>query len=263
MHQTPPPVAPRLLAPIGHGSRRQVLIRLGQTLASVAGLAPWISYAQSPEAQLLQARDALLGRSAQQGRLLRGSALDERVQRLAGPILSASRALQPDWVLSRWRIDLVTTERSDGLNILNFGAQDLLIEWPQDPSFDLPDRLLVALLAHGVAHGLRGHAREAVLWPSAGAAGAQAEAIADLGRLSVGPRFEVIAEREADRDTTELLARAGHEPRLAWTLRETLGALRSPSAWRLTHPDPPQAREAIERFAARVAPLVGVGGPRP
>jgi hypothetical protein len=265
-------------------------VALGQPTPSDRQVAPADRLPVTPERLrtsaadlLIQARDTVLTLAAKEGRLLAGSGLDERVQRLAGPVLRAAEALRPDWALTRWRIDLVATARPDGLNILVFGTQDLLLQWPARAGFDIPDPLLAALLAHGVAHGVRDHARESVRWPAAtSSAGAQArpEATAEVRRaLLEGPRFEVIAEREADRDTTELLARAGLDPHLAWTLRDTLAPSRSPfsgqhgrvsaadaarpSAWALTHPEPPQARAAIERFAARVGPLVGRVTSRP
>jgi hypothetical protein len=239
------------------GARRAALRRLGGAcagaLTSVLVSTPARSAAApstaapsvAPEALLGQAREALLSEAAQTGRLLSHSRLAQRVQALAEPVLRASLALRPDWPQSGWRIDLVAAPQAEGVNLMVFGRQDLVIQWPQRPEFELPEPLLSALIAHGVAHGLRDHAREALRW-------------SELARvdLRAGPRFELIAEREADRDTTELLARAGLEPGLAWTLREALTGAPGPrSAWSLTHPEPPQAKEAIERFAARVAPL--------
>jgi predicted Zn-dependent protease len=105
----------------------------------------------------------------------------------------------------------------------------------------LDDDLLSALLAHGLAHGLRDHALETE-WIAAGL-----------------PRFTPIQEREADRDTCEILARAGMDPMLAWHLRARMAqGLPQPASahdWAQRHPDPPQARQSIAAFAARVRPL--------
>lgn len=237
---------------------------------------PWAIRRARRQADLARAHQALLEQAAREGRLLTGSTFGQSVQRLADPIFAASRAIRPDWPSSGWRLDVVVTADPQGTNVLTFGRQELVVLWPAGKEMTaspgsnalaLTD-LLAALIAHGVAHGLREHALET-------------DALAD-GL----PGYDQIAEREADRDTTELLARAGSAPRLAWTLRDTLSrdtlsretpardmpareavsrdmhggeraALRT--AWSRTHPEPSQAREAIERFSQRVSPLQGIG----
>ena len=191
------------------------------------------------EAVLAAAHPALLENAREQGRLLSAEPLGVRMLRLAEPLKRAAGSVREGRTPSSWPIDVIRAQIKGVADILPMAPVGLVVVLP-DPT-GLDDALLSALLAHGLAHGLRDHALETE-WIAAGV-----------------PRFTPIQEREADRDTCEILARAGLDPMLAWHLRARMAQGMPPPAsahdWAQRHPDPPQARQSIEAFAARVRPL--------
>ncbi|MFZ9407255.1 MAG: hypothetical protein ACO26U_09180 [Burkholderiaceae bacterium] len=192
-------------------------------------------------ARLEEIRQGLLVRARAQGRWMTDSPLGERILRLSAPLLEAAREVRPERADSAGPIDVILMDTNGVADVLPMAPAGVILVLPVQASApDLGDPLLSALLAHGIAHGLRDHALETE-WLDA-----------------AGPRFTPIQEREADRDTCELLARAGLDPMLAWDLRARLAQGSRPTPptdWGRRHPDPPGARQSIEAFAARVKPL--------
>lgn len=211
------------------------------------------------EALLKAARERLLARAEASGRVVTHLALGDRMRRLAGPLVRAAQAVRAEALANEWPIDVLVG--SEGADVIPLLPVSLVIVLPLNPPGPRSDDLLSALIAHGLAHGLRDHALEA-------------------DTLKDGlPWFSAIQEREADRDTCEILARSGLDPMLAWRLRDALAQAHegsqsnSPSGgdslrggagrtgersgllWTLRHPDPPRAQQAITSFAARVEPL--------
>lgn len=260
-----------------HRSRRTVTLGL----ASVFGLSacapstgprlvplPPVSRPEPPplsqrrserEALLRTARDRLLAVAAAQGQLLTQSALGDRVRRLASPLQMAAQAVRAEARARDWPIEVLAGK--EGADVIPLLPLSLVIVLPVNDGAAVSDDLLSALIAHGLAHGLRDHALEA-------------------DTLKDGlPWFSAIQEREADRDTCEILARSGLDPMLAWRLRDALAQApedsrsnspsggvslrggpgrtgeRSGLVWTLRHPDPPRAQQAIASFSARVEPL--------
>lgn len=200
------------------------------------------------EVVLAAAHTGLLQTAREQGRLLSAGPLGARLLRLAEPLQRAAQSVRRARAPSSWPIDVIRTEITGVADILPMVPSGLVVVLPLLPGqadhsdlTGLDDNLLSALLAHGLAHGLRDHALETE-WIAAGM-----------------PRFTPIQEREADRDTCEILARAGMDPLLAWHLRARMAqGLPQPASahdWAQRHPDPPQARQSIEAFVARVRPL--------
>lgn len=209
------------------------------------------------------ARDRVLARAAAHGQLLTQSALGDRIRRLAAPLIPAAGAVRAEALTTPWPIDVIAGDlvgqaQSEGgqpnldqvsmdsgimaADVIPLMPVSLVIVLPADHHVALPEGLLSALIAHGLAHGLRDHPLETDLL------------------IDGLPGFSAIQEREADRDTCEILARAGLDPRLAWQLRQIWEPTdppggRSTGPWPRRHPDPPHARQAIESFAARVDPL--------
>jgi hypothetical protein len=185
------------------------------------------------EALLRAARERLIGQADPRGQLATRSALGDRIRSLAAPLQHAARALRAEAPTSDWPIDVLAGEpSSEAADVIPLLPVSLVIVLPANHPIARSDDVLSALIAHGLAHGLRDHALETEV-------------------LKDGlPWFSPIEEREADRDTCEILARAGLDPLLAWRLR---------SAWRTErHPEPPRARQAIESFSARVESLRAV-----
>ena len=140
------------------------------------------------------------------------------------------------------------------------------------PGESNPDAALAVALAHEMAHLIRDHPRERL-------ARARASGLPDEAAVLLSHPHDRVHEDEADRLAMELLARAGFEPGLApgfWSKALT-GALAAPVSavprWRAwmpgatpaaVRPDPFAARHPshpgrladLDRYAARLQPLV-------
>jgi len=207
------------------------------------------------EALLRASHTHLISLAAAHQQLANQSALAERIRHLAIPLRSAVEAIRADSSSTSWPIDVVVT--GEGADVIPLLPASLVLVIDADHPVVQSGDLLSALIAHGLAHGLRDHALEAD------------------GLIDGLPQFSLIQEREADRDTCEILARAGLEPMLAWHLRKALvraadgstsNGLTRPARtdpfgagqsqqWARRHPAPPRAQQSIESFAARVEPL--------
>lgn len=241
---------------------------------------PPLSQRRSERVILLKAlRERLLAHAATNGQVLTNATLGDRVRQLAAPLRVAARAVRAGAIATEWPIDILggglripegslaisqppsrstVLQFGEGADVIPLQPVSLVLVLPDPDPFLGSDDLLSALIAHGLAHGLRDHALES-----------------DIQKDGL-PGFSAIQEREADRDTCEILARAGLDPLLAGRLRSTQTqqaqghlapvrplhqqqsgrpVMQRVANWSNRHPDPPHAQQAIELFAARVEPL--------
>jgi len=129
----------------------------------------------------------------------------------------------------------------------------------------LSDDELAALLAHEMAHTLRGHGRdralryrEKAIANGATPAEANARFVEQAVDVLVLPPYPHPLETEADRVAIELAARAGYDPRAAIGLWEKMlrVANESPApAWLATHPAYPNRIRDLRALAQKALPL--------
>lgn len=214
----------------------------------------------------------ILVEAAARGALDTDPAATGRVRAIVKRLAAAARVFRGEASGWDWQVHVV---RSDDLDAWALPGGKVAVGERLVSTADLSDDELAALLAHALAHALRGHAAErATEQLDRGVraiAGAQAFGIAVTGddaqralraaAMLPGTRAQEI---EADRIGVELAARAGFDPRAALSMRRKLAALGSGAAqpaWLARHPFSSDRIEELQTYAQRAMPLYE-GAPR-
>jgi predicted Zn-dependent protease len=218
------------------------------------------------EASAARIHRGVIEQARQQGTLDADPALTARVQALAARLIAVSAAVHAPPLEWAWQVHVIRSDRLDawclpgGLIVVHSGLLTDLA---------LTDAELAVLLAHDMAHALRGHAREQAQARVVASQPVSARAAADtpptpdalLDRwLDPGddslPNSRAF-EAEADRIGLELAARAGFDPRAALSLAQKMeqGAGTGRPAWLVNHPPTADQRARLEALAARLMPL--------
>ena len=183
-----------------------------------------------------------LQRQREAGTLNADPALTRRVRDAAARLVAAVPALRPDAAGWPWETNLVQASVFDA-RALAGGKILVRIAPGAQPALD--DDELAAVLAHEIAHLLRGHPAERMpLRP-----GAAGEALAPYLRVH---------ESEADRIGVELAARAGFDPRATlsfWKKMSALGDGGAAPAWLAAHPWTEARSRDLPAFVSRAVPL--------
>ena len=173
------------------------------------------------------------------------------------------RADARDWA---WQAHVI---RSDDLDAWSLPGGKIAVDERLATAAGLTDDELAALLAHAIAHALRGHGAERATEQADRRAPADAAAQAfgipvtgSSAQLALRAAAMLPASRaqeiEADRIGVELAARAGFDPRAATSMRRKLaaqGSTRVPPAWLARHPLTADRLEELQTYAQRALPL--------
>jgi len=175
--------------------------------------------------------------------------MGERLRTIVRRLIAASGALSaeaPGWP---WEVHVIDQAPLDAWCL---PGGKIAVHRPLLTGLQLDDDETAALLAHAMAHALRGHALER----------AQADATGDLDRLAfrsaVDLPYSRAHESEADRLGIELAARAGYSPRAAvglWRKATALASTGVPVRWLVIHPWMASREEDIDAVSRRVMPL--------
>ena len=176
-------------------------------------------------------------------------ALKERLLAIAQRLISASGALRaeaPGWP---WEFHLIDRAPLDAWCL---PGGKIAVHSPLVTRLGLDDDEFAALLAHAMAHALRGHPLER----------AQTDTATDSSGLDLasvaGRPYSRAHESEADRLGVELAARAGYSPQAATGLWRKAAALAGTGVqvrWLIKHPWMPSRQDELEAVARRVMPL--------
>lgn len=213
-----------------------------------------------------QAYRQLVADSAGRGMLDADPAATGRVRAIVKRLTAAAGVFRAEATGWDWQVHVM---RSDDLDAWALPGGKVAVGERLVSATDMSDDELAALLAHALAHALRGHAAErATEQLDRGVrtiAGAQAFGIPVTGddaqralraaAMLPGTRAQEI---EADRIGVELAARAGFDPRAALSMRRKLAALGSGAAqpaWLARHPFSSDRLEELQTYAQRAMPL--------
>lgn len=218
------------------------------------------------------------GDLAWQALLARGTIADEqllgRLARVASRLRAGAVAVAPPVAGWRTEVGIVAGAGPDAWCLPDgrCAITPAMAALGTRPGETNPDEVLAAALAHEMAHLIRDHPRERL-------ARARAGGLVDEAAVLLSHPHDRVHEDEADRLAAELLARAGFDPRIAnafWTKALT-GAVAvrapAPARWRAwlagaapatARPDPFAVRHPshadrlpdLDRYAARLAPLL-------
>jgi len=205
------------------------------------------------QAQLQQGADEayarLIARAAADGVLDTDPAMNQRVQAIVKRLIAASGALRADAPAWSWELHVINQAPLDAWCL---SGGKMAVHAPLLSRLELDDDEAAALLAHAMAHALRGHALER----------AQVAATGDLDRLAfsaaAGLPYSRALESEADRLGIELAARAGYSPLAAaglWRKATALANSGGQVRWLEIHPWTASRQEDIDAVARRVMPL--------
>jgi len=205
------------------------------------------------QAQLQRGTDEvyarLIARAAADGVLDTDPAVNARVQAIVKRLIAASGAMRADAPAWSWDAHVIDQAPLDAWCL---SGGKMAVHAPLLSRLELEDDEVAALLAHAIAHALRGHALER----------AQADPTSDLDRLAfssaAGLPFSRAHESEADRLGLELAARAGFSPQAATGLWRKARALASTGVqvrWLVIHPWTASREDDLDLVARRVMPL--------
>jgi predicted Zn-dependent protease len=196
-----------------------------------------------------EAYAGLIARAAAEGVLDNDPAMTTRLRAIARRLIAASGALSPEAPGWPWEVHVLDQAPLDAWCL---PGGKIAVHTPLLTGLQLDDDETAALLAHAMAHILRGHSLER----------AQVEAPDDLDPLafrSVARKpYSRAHESEADRLGIELAARAGYSPLAAAGLWRKATALASTGVevrWLAVHPWTASRQEDIDSVARRVMPL--------
>jgi Zn-dependent protease with chaperone function len=221
-------------------------------------VAPWVGPMPSRELTVSQAQlqqvageayARLIAQAATDGVLDNDAASTTRVRAIVRRLIAASGALNPEAPGWPWEIHVLD---QTPLDTWCLPGGKVAVHTPLLTGLRLDDDETAALLAHAMAHILRGHSLER----------AQAEAPGDLDPLAFGSvarkPYSRAHESEADRLGIELAARAGYSPLAAaglWRKATALVRTGVEVRWLEVHPWTASRQEDIDAVARRVMPL--------
>lgn len=191
----------------------------------------------------------LIARAAAEGALDTDPAMNARVQAIVKRLIAASGALRADAPAWSWDVHVIDQALLDAWCL---PGGKIAVHAPLLTRLALDDDEVAALLAHAMAHALRGHALER----------AQSDATSDPGRVAFSFDADLphsrAHESEADRLGLELAARAGFPPQAAAGLWRKATALASTGVqvrWLVIHPWSASREDDIDAVVRRVMPL--------
>lgn len=226
---------------------------------------------QMPETDMLegaaQAYAAVTAAARQQGDIDRDAAAVSRVRGIMQRLIAATVGIRPDAPGWPWQTEVISSDAQQAWCLP--GGRVAVYTGLLDQRLQLSDDELANLLAHEIAHVLRGHPRERASQPMTASLAVQAGAalpapagmsISENARLvyglAVGTPDSRVDESEADRVGVELAARAGYDPRAAQTLWKKLAGQHGAAPIVLeAHPVYPGRADDLPVFAMRVMPL--------
>jgi predicted Zn-dependent protease len=205
------------------------------------------------QAQLQQGADEayarLIARAAADSVLDTDPAMTARVQAIVKRLIAASGALRADAPAWSWDVHVIDQAPLDTWCL---PGGKIAVHAPLLSRLELDDDEAAALIAHAMAHSLRGHALER----------AQTESPSDPDRLALTVAADLpysrAHESEADRLGLELAARAGFPPQAAaglWRKATALARTGVQVKWLVIHPWTASREDDIDAVARRVMPL--------
>lgn len=249
------------------------LISLG-LLSGCAGMADALGYdSRSLNAQAAQSYQQIRTQARRAEVLDTQSAIARRVQAVFRRLKPHADAANQTGTPFDWDMLVI---RSKELNAWAMPGGKMAVYTGLVETLKLTDAEIAVVVAHEMTHALKEHSKQAIGQQAltglaldiggrvlAGRTGLSGEAIglsqSLLGQYGIGLPFSRHQEREADRGSLELVARAGYDPRAAITVWEKMAAYQGSgnalSGLLSTHPSNQARIEEMRRQLPEVLPL--------
>lgn len=211
-----------------------------------------------------QSYQETLSAASEKGVLVRGTALTQRVNRIAQRLIAQTPVFRPDAAQWDWAVNVIESEEINA----NCGPGGKIIFYSGlVEQLKLSDDEIAAVMGHEIAHALREHGREALSQAYGVEMVSQVGTILGLGAgidmANLGVNYLMTLpnsrtnEKEADVIGLELAARAGYDPRAALTLWQKMNAAGGarPPEFMSTHPAPENRMAGLQRIIPTVMPL--------
>lgn len=217
--------------------------------------------ASSAEAYEQTKRDA-----ASKGQLDRDAALLQRLQLISKRLIPHTAIFRKDALSWQWEVHLITSKE---INAYCMPGGKIIFYTGLIETLKLNDAQIAAVMGHEIAHALREHGRERMseeiikqtgLAALAASGKVDQKVVAGLAVLSsvvVSLPHGRGQESEADEIGTELMARAGYNPREALELWKKMGSISDgkPPEILSTHPSDATRLRNIQSLLPKLVPL--------
>ena len=195
--------------------------------------------------------------------------LTKRVQDIARKLIAQTGVFREDALKWKWQVNVIN---EDTLNAWCMPGGRIVVYSGIIKKLNLTDAQLAAVMGHEIAHALREHSREQASTDQLKNIGifavATATGLGDLGasalnlasQYTISLPFSRSHETEADRIGTELMARAGYDPKEAvevWVKMSKMNVGKIPEILS-THPSNESRIKDLKEVAAKLEPVYQV-----
>ncbi|MBE9863297.1 M48 family metallopeptidase [Campylobacter concisus] len=192
--------------------------------------------------------------------------LTKRVQDIAKKLIAQTGVFREDALKWKWQVNVIN---EDTLNAWCMPGGRIVVYSGIIKKLNLTDAQLAAVMGHEIAHALREHSREQASTDQLKNIGifavATATGLGDLGASALGLAtqytismpFSRSHETEADHIGTELMARAGYDPKEAvevWVKMSKMNVGKVPEILS-THPSNESRIKDLKEVAAKLEPV--------
>lgn len=207
-----------------------------------------------------------VGGAKSKGTLNTDVALTRRVQEISRRLIAQVGVFREDALRWNWQVNVIN---EDTLNAWCMPGGRIVVYSGIIKRLALTDGELAAVIGHEMAHALREHSREQAsadqlqnigIFAASAAIGIGQEGAQMLGALAqygISMPFSRSHETQADRIGTELMARAGYDPREAvnvWIKMSKLGGDSTPEILS-THPSNANRIEDLKQISQKLMPI--------
>lgn len=208
----------------------------------------------------------VLAQAKLEGKLDSDKALSKRVSKIANRLIAKVDTFRPDAKSWAWQVHTID---EDTLNAWCMPGGLIVVYSGIVNKLKLSDAELAAILGHEIAHALREHSRERASQEQIKSVGISAiSSIFKLGqatqaginlatKYTISLPFSRSHESEADAIGTELMARAGYDPRAAVKVWQKMSAQNKQSTPELlsTHPSHETRIKELSQIADKLEPI--------
>ncbi|MDZ7803369.1 M48 family metallopeptidase [Thiohalophilus sp.] len=224
----------------------------------------------SPKTAIVESEKAYMntvGALSKENKLVRDSAVNQRVQEITGRLVAVAVKQYPESKNWKWSVAVIDDPKT--VNAWAMAGGRMAVYTGLIDQLNLTDAELAQIMGHEIAHALANHTAEQMSVAIATQLGVSAVGIATdasdstltagaiAAQLAVQLPNSRTAESEADRIGIELAARAGYDPQAAVTLWQKMEKVsgNGPPQFLSTHPAPGNRQQTLRQLVPQMRQL--------